>query len=232
MSGPVMDGDLAAPPAQAAADDEARRREWHRYYAAKRIRHQNLQLELIGKTDARRILEVGPFFGYVTALLVNAGYEVTTLDIQERGFAWPDVRHLIMDLNRPEPARMAGQDLILCCETLEHLWPEAAEAALRAFAASGARWLLVSVPYSGPALYAEMHATAFSLRSLFFLKWKEALRRYVPEAHPLGHKWEAGTRGRSLRAWEATLARAGWRIETRRFTAPTRSVFHLLRRAA
>ncbi|HYZ34949.1 MAG TPA: hypothetical protein VE684_22035 [Crenalkalicoccus sp.] len=227
-----MDGTRAALPASYAVPEEGRRAEWHRYYAAKRIRHQNLQLELIGQTAAQRILEVGPYLGYVTALLENAGYAVTTLDLGPQRFARPAVPHIAMDLTAPEPARMAGHDLVLCCETLEHLPRPAAEGALAAFRASGARWLLLSVPYSGPCLFWEAHWAPGWWRSLLFAKWKEALRRFEPEPDPLGHKWELGTLGLPVRGWEDAIRGAGWRVLDRRFTAPTRAVFHLCEAAS
>lgn len=213
------------------AQETGRRAQWHDYYGRKRIRHQNLQLELIGLTPARRILEVGPHLGYVTALLDNAGYEVTTLDIGPAAFRRPAVPHLEMDLTAPDAARLAGFDLILCCETLEHIQRPQAEAVLRAFHDAGAPWLLLSVPYSGLLFHAELLLTPHGARGSAFLKWKEALTRFVPWADPLGHKWELGTPGYPLRGWETALAAAGWRIEKRVMSAPTRAAFHLCRRA-
>ncbi len=57
------------------------RRRWHAYYTEKRIVHQWFQVDLMKELDVRRVLEVGPYFGLVSATLANAGYEVTTLDI-------------------------------------------------------------------------------------------------------------------------------------------------------
>lgn len=206
----------------------AARREWHRYYGAKRIRHQNLQLELIAATGADRVLEVGPHLGYVTALLDNAGYAVATLDLGPPAFARPAVPHVEMDLAAPDPERLRGFDLILCCETLEHLPRPEAEAALAAFRAAGARWLIVSVPHNGVSAFLELHWTGPGwLRAQAYAKWREALRRFTPHADPLGHKWELGTPGHPLRGWERAIRDAGWRIRERRFSAPTRSAFHL-----
>src|SRR5207248_1630931 len=54
--------------------------EWLAYYSRKRIIHQWTQLHLLGTTDCNSVLEIGPALGLVTSLLVNIGYEVTTLD--------------------------------------------------------------------------------------------------------------------------------------------------------
>lgn len=209
-----------------AADAAANRAEWHRYYGAKRAPHQHLQLDLLGRTDARRVLEIGPYLGYVTALLDNAGYAVTTLDLGPRQFQRPDVPHAMADLSAPDAASLPAADAILCCETLEHLPRAAAEACLAKFRAR-ARWLVVSVPYRGPALYLALHATGWGGQRAAWARFAQPFRRFVPESDPLGHKWELGWRGLSVRGWEAAMASAGWTIRRRVMSAPTRSVFHL-----
>ena len=72
--------------------------EWLAYYSRKRIMHQWTQLYLLGATDCCTVLEIGPALGLVTSLLVNIGYDVTTLDRGPRSFAYPDVPHLERDL--------------------------------------------------------------------------------------------------------------------------------------
>src|SRR5579863_1606246 len=68
--------------------------QWIQYYSRKRIVHQWTQLHLLNTVPCQRVLEIGPAFGLVTALLVNAGYDVDTLDLMPRAFAQPDVRHI------------------------------------------------------------------------------------------------------------------------------------------
>ena len=94
---------------------------WLAYYSRKRIIHQWTQLYLLGTTDCRTVLEIGPALGLVTSLLVNIGYEVTTLDRAPRSFAYPDVPHLKKDICELRCDEIAGYDAILCCETLEHI---------------------------------------------------------------------------------------------------------------
>jgi hypothetical protein len=211
-----------------AAGEDARRREWHRYYARKRAPQQHGQLDLLGMTDACRVLEIGPYLGYVTALLCNAGYAAETFDLSERLFDTPDVPHHRGDLTRFDPARFDGRfDAILCCETLEHIPFAAAARTLARFAETDARHLIVSVPWSGMHLRAALTITPRAVSSLLSLHWTRRYRRFVPEPDPLGHKWELGYRGTPLGAWEAAIRRAGWRIRERRFTEPIRSVMHL-----
>ncbi|MCU0986515.1 MAG: class I SAM-dependent methyltransferase [Acetobacteraceae bacterium] len=205
----------------------AARAEWHRYYSPKRSGHQHMQLELLGRVTAHRVLEIGPYLGYVTALLDNAGYAVETLDYGPRTFARPDVRHHDLDLLKLRPGALGRFDAILCCETLEHIpWPDA-QAVLRALAETGSPHLIVSVPWSGADLTLSLHVAARWLRTSLAMKWPNAWRRFTPWPDPMGHKWEVGYRGTSRAAWEAALAAAGWTIRARVLTAPTRSIMHL-----
>jgi len=214
--------------------DAARRKaEWLRYYSFKRVQQQMLQMQLLRGREIDTILEIGPYLGLVTAMLDNAGYRVTTLDLGPRSFDRPDVPHVEMDLTRPEPARLAGYDCIFCCETLEHIdWDQAA-AALRAFRAAAPRFLLLSVPYNGFRFYFNGFATGGFRTFSLFVKWPMARRRFTadPAGDPYGHKWEIGYRGYPLRRWEALLKESGFDIAERAFSYPTWSVFHLLRPA-
>ena len=65
---------------------------WLNYYSKKRITQQWLQLSLLGETDAKSVLEIGPALGGVTAMLVNANYAVTTLDIELKDFKYPETQ--------------------------------------------------------------------------------------------------------------------------------------------
>lgn len=215
--------------------DPARRRaEWLRYYSFKRVQQQMLQMQMLRGREVDSVLEIGPYLGLVTAMLDNAGYRVTTLDLGPRSFDRPDVPHVEMDLTRPDPAHLAGYDCIFCCETLEHIGWDEASAALRTFREAAPRYLLLSVPYNGFRLYLNgVVAGAAGRRFSLFVKWPMARRRFVAdiEGDPYGHKWEIGYRGYPLRRWEDTLKTAGFEIVERAFSAPTWSVFHMLRPA-
>lgn len=208
------------------ADAAANRAEWHRYYGPKRAGQQHMQLELVGRAQAARVLEIGPYLGYVTALLANAGYAVTTLDLGPRQFADPPGPHIETDLLALDPARLAGHDTILCCETLEHLPFDRLPGVLSGFAASGARTLVLSVPYVGAQAFLQLYLNRWGGWRLSHVRLLSRLRRFVPDPDPLGHKWECGWRDTPLATWEAVIRGAGWRIVERHFTAPTRSVFH------
>ena len=204
--------------------------EWRAYYSEKRVVHQWTQLDLLAGADARRVLEIGPAYGLVTAMLANAGYEVETLDQLKRQFASPAVRHIEADITALTARDIAGYDAILCCETLEHIDWEAVPAVLTAFHDSGAKHLVVSVPYMAFQITFDLYLNARALRHYFSMK-KLLSRREFAREPPGGHQWEIGYKGYPLKRWENRLADCGWRIVRREFTAHTRSVFHLLERA-
>jgi hypothetical protein len=202
--------------------------EWHRYYTEKRIGHQWFQVHLLEDLSVKRVLEVGPYLGLVTGLLDNAGYQVTTLDFFPRQFARPDVPHLQSDLTKLAHEAITGFDLILCCETLEHLPWEKTGAVLQTFQKSGARYLITSVPYEELQAHLLIDWNLHRFRQRFAFRKGRSFRRLPPPRNISEHHWEVGYRGFSLKAWEDRLQNTGWRILRRDFTAPCRSVFHVL----
>lgn len=222
------------PPAAAdySADPRARRAEWHRYYSAKRIGHQWLQVALLAGLEIESVLEIGPYLGLVSALLDNAGYRVTTLDLQPAQYPHPRIAHRQGDLRTLRPADLGGFDGILCCETLEHLPWDEVDRVLALLAQAGARHLVISVPYEGFQIAWRFYLNWFTVRSATALKKFRWFKTFRPGADPHGHRWELGYRGFGVAAFEAKLAAAGLRVRRREFSSPTRSVFYLLDPAA
>ena len=204
------------------------REEWIGHYSKKRITHQWTQPHLLSQVSCRRVLEIGPAMGLVTALLCNTGYDVTTLGQQGRPFAHPVVPQLQRELTALHGEDIAGFDAILCCETPEHLDWEKVWPLLFVFRASGAKYLIVSVPYMAFQITVDFYVNRETMRHYFSMKkflWCREFRRGLTD----GHKWEVGYKGFSLRRWERQLIASGWTICRREFTAHCRSVFHLLR---
>jgi hypothetical protein len=203
------------------------RQEWNAYYSRKRIVQQWMQLHLLGSIDCQKVLEVGPALGLVTSLLVNVGYDVRTLDRVPRAFAYPDVPHLERDICDLRSDEIAGYDAILCCETLEHIDWQRVGPVLSTFRASGARYLIVSVPYMAFQVSLDVYLNRTTFRQYFSMKKLLWRKRFAVEP-PGGHQWEVGYRNYSLRVWEDRLDSCGWSVVTRDFTEHCRSVFHLL----
>ena len=205
------------------------RREWFRYYSAKRITHQWFQVHLLEDLAVESVLEIGPGLGLVTAILRHAGFTVTTLDRLaplDGGAGGP---HIEADLRELPADRLAGFDVILCCETLEHISWHEIDGVLAKLRQSGVRYVVISVPYEGLQVDFRLYFNRFKAAEyLAFRKLKFLTRFRADDADPHGHKWEVGYRGTGLKALEAKLRAAGFAIRKRDFTSPTRSVFFVL----
>jgi hypothetical protein len=207
---------------------------WHAYYTEKRIVHQWTQVHLLRDLPVHRILEVGPHIGLVTAMLASAGYTVTTLDVRPDPPPVGASRHIAADIRALDAAAIGGFDAILCCETLEHIAWDRVDAVLRAFAASGAPWLILSVPYEGFQFAAAFYVNRHTFRKRSSLRKFRFLRRFhIADAASFdAHKWEVGYRGYGLRAFIDKIAACGWQLREKHFTAECRSVFLVCGNAA
>src|ERR1700740_3256146 len=171
---------------------------------------------------------VGPALGLVTSMLVNVGYDVHTPDTGPRAFPRPDVPHHQKNLRNLQSHEIAGYDAILCCETLEHIEWERVGAVLATLHESGAKYLIVSVPYMGFQVFIEIYANSNTLRQYFSMKKLLWRKHFQPEPAG-GHQWEVGYKGYPLDLWEKRLNDSRWSIVRRDFTEHCRSVFHLLK---
>lgn len=183
---------------------------------------------MLGTIDCEKVLEIGPALGLVTSLLVNIGYEVHTLDRVPRAFDYPDVPHHQKDIGELLSNDIAGYDAILCCETLEHLEWQRVGSVLATFRDSGAKYLLVSVPYMAFQVFLQVYLNSNTFRQHFSMKKFLGRRTFVAEP-PGGHQWEVGYKGYPLQKWEGQLKDSGWSIVARDFTEECRSVFHVLK---
>jgi hypothetical protein len=178
--------------------------------------------------DCEKILEIGPALGLVTGLLANIGYEVHTLDQESRAFDYPNVPHLKRNICALQSNEIVGYDAILCCETLEHIEWDRVGSILSTFRNSGAKYLIVSVPYMAFQVFIELYLNRSTVKQYFSMKKLLWRRDFAPEPAG-GHQWEIGYRDYPLRKWESRLKDSGWTIVQREFTEHCRSVFHLLK---
>ena len=210
---------------------------WHDYYTEKRIVHQWMQVHLLKDLPVRRILEIGPYLGLVTAMLRNAGYQTTILDLADAPiFPSPDVPRIAGDIRDLDGGALAtGEfDAILCCETLEHLPYGDVDGVLARLAATGVPYLVLSVPYMGSQLTVRLYANRYGAHKYTSLKKFMGFKRFRPPPADAGweaHKWEVGYRDMPLGKFRALVERH-YRISRTEFTAECRSVFFLCRNRA
>lgn len=96
------------------------------YFRVHRERYEHDLTVVARHSEHHRILEIGAFPFHVTAALALAGRRVTAIDLEpERGRAL--IERLGLDVRRcdierkPLPFKDSAFDLVLMCETLEHL---------------------------------------------------------------------------------------------------------------
>jgi len=210
----------------------AYRRQWHDYYSEKRIIHQWMQVHLLGALPVERVLEIGPYLGLVTAMLENAGYRTTTLDLEETpraGLPSPASKTLLGDIRRLDRNMVSGAefDAILCCETLEHIPYGQVGGVLERMASTGIRYLVLSVPYMGSQLTFEIYLNRYLVRKYTSLKKFMGLKRFAVPGDDVPwepHKWEIGYRNFSLTGLRS-LVEENYRVLRTDFTSGCRSVF-------
>ena len=209
----------------------AKQQSWHAYYTEKRIVHQWLQVSLLEKLPVRHVVEIGPYMGLVTAMLANAGYEVTTLDIENRSPGIGASRHIQADIRSFDPASLPAADALICCETLEHVaWPDVG-GVLQRFSNTKIPWLILSVPYEGTQFNLQLYFNRFGARRRSGLRFLRFLRRFKPKDMESWepHKWEVGYHGYTVERLRDTLTAHGWEPLRQDFTSGTRSIFLVCR---
>jgi len=185
-------------------------KEWFRYYSEKRIGHQWFQLHLLDNLNVQSVLEIGPSLGLVSAMLANAGFSTTTLDIQKSQDPRPDIHHIHANLLDIDASVLSGHDAILCCETLEHLPWDQLQMVLTKIYSAKPKYLIISVPYMGFQIDWHMYLNTVTWRSKLSFKKFKFLRRFkIDKSDPSGHKWEAGYKGHSLVALEKIIKASG-----------------------
>jgi len=213
-------------------DLAAYQRRWHDYYSEKRIVHQWTQVHLLDDLPITRVLEIGPYYGLVTAMLENAGYRTTTFDVEEArraglpsqasGALHGDVRTL-----GPDTASGKDFDAILCCETLEHIPYGQVGDVLDRMAATKIRYLVLSVPYMGSQLTFQLYLNGRLSRKYTSLKKFMGFKKFAAPKDEVSwepHKWEIGYRNYPLSAFSDMVGQR-YKILRTEFTGGCRSVF-------
>ena len=211
-------------------DPAERRKEFYRYYSEKRVAHQFMQVEMLKGIDRFNLCEIGSYLGFATALFMAAGFRVKTIDAGPKEVLGElktesHIEKNVLDVTESD---LSGQDVIVCCETLEHLQFEEARRVVEMFHKSDADWLLVSVPYHCPS--ADVRLQSNPIRSL--LRWNVKLpqkffKEFVPDTDPFGHKWELGYKGFPKKRLLKMLESSGYKVRKQNYVGTVRSLFVL-----
>lgn len=170
------------------------------------------------------MLEVGVGAGIAAAALRQAGIEVTTLDLQPE--LKPDLLAPVTAIPTPDGAF----DAVVCCQVLEHIPYADVSVALRELRRVARVGGVISMPDVTPEFAFGLSLPGVRWRRLSWSPaWFTRARR-ESKMKPLGHHWEIGYRGTSLRRVLADVHRAGWRVDrTWRVPEKTWHRFFLLR---
>lgn len=143
------------------------------------------QLDLISKTKARSVLEVGVGSGVVVRELIQRGFEVKTLDIAED--LKPDVLGSVTNIPLPDKSF----DVVVAAEILEHIETGDLPQALREIARVSRHSVVISVPEPGYVFSTIIKIPLIKRFSLLFkipFFWKTHV--FNDE-----HYWELGKKG-------------------------------------
>jgi SAM-dependent methyltransferase len=184
----------------------------HAYFRAHRARYEHDLAVVARHSDRQRILEIGAFPFHVTAGLALTGRRVTAVDLKpERGRLLTDRLGLAVqrcDVERqPLPFEDSAFDLVLLCETLEHLRvdPQFALSEVNRVLRPGGLLLLTT-----PNLYSAQNILRFVLGRGF----GDAVAEFS-KLRTLGHMGHV--REYTRREVRRFAAEAGFTIRTHRF---------------
>ncbi|MGH8870740.1 MAG: class I SAM-dependent methyltransferase [Acidimicrobiia bacterium] len=170
------------------------------------VAHQVVAIhELAQGLQSPHVLEVGPGPGIAVYALRQAGFQVTTLDINLR--REPDILGSVTEI----PAEDASFDIGSACQILEHLPFAELLPALRQLRRVCRAGCVISLPDSTRHVRLAAHFPKLGQRSF---AWVPPRRPKEPPERlkKIGHHWEIGYRGSLLRDVTAQMSAAGWRV--------------------
>ena len=156
--------------------------------------------------DVKSVLEVGVGNKIVSGILLNRGYDVKTIDIDQE--VKPD---FIEDIRNPVSLSGNSFDLILCCQVLEHLPYSDFITTLKNLYQISKRYVIITLPYTSTGTFKFYFYIHFPfLGSVSYMELFNLIsRRHVFNGQ---HYWEIGKKGYRLRKVRKDIYKSGFRI--------------------
>lgn len=164
--------------------------------------HYWRQINLVLKSEAKNVLEIGPGIGIVTKFLKEVGLKVTTVDIDPE--LKPDEIASVLNL----PFRDNEFDLVLAAEVLEHLPFEDFQKALFEIKRVTKKDAIISLPDSRRVLF-NIFFTFYLMKPKSFLIRMPTLKRHQFDGQ---HYWEIGKLGFSCSKIKQEIKGVGFKI--------------------
>lgn len=154
------------------------------YFQLKQLCSQAHQVRDIYMIKPKSIIEIGIGNGFTSSFLRQAGFEVTTVDINQN--LSPDICCSIDELS----STLAGSkfDLVVCCEVLEHMPFDKYEANIRTFREVSDQLYLTLPNYSRSIGFG-----GFFKLPIFFREFSLYIDVPFPKRLDNEHFWEVGS---------------------------------------
>ena len=154
------------------------------YFSDNQMTSMTKQIQYVHARRPKRVLEIGLGNGFVSSFLSSAGYDVTTMDINEN--LKPDVVGDITELD--SYFENGAFDLVLCAEVLEHMPLADSLKALEKMSIVSSKHVIVTLPRSQKILF----DFQFYMKLPTFARFASGLFMSLPwrRENILNHHWE------------------------------------------
>jgi len=164
--------------------------------------HYWQQINLVLKSGAKSILEIGPGIGIVTKFLKEAGFKIITIDIDPE--LKPDAVGSVLNM----PFKENEFDLVLATEVLEHLPFEDFQKALLEIKRVTKKDIIISLPDHRRILFKISFKIPFIEEKKFIFRIP-AFKKHQFDGQ---HHWEIGKIGFPVSKIKKEIQKAGLKI--------------------